>query len=56
MNLEIELIYIQHLSSTLLYIYSNLDLRKKSEYKPNLAFTDDTVPSAIKDAIKEVEK
>lgn len=29
---------------------------KKSEYKPNLAFSDDTVPSAIKDAIKEVEK
>lgn len=29
---------------------------KKSEYKPNLAFTDDTVPSAIKDAINGVEK
>lgn len=29
---------------------------KKSEYKPNLAFSDDTVPSTIKDAIKEVEK
>lgn len=29
---------------------------KKSGYKPNLAFSDDTVPSAIKDAIKEVEK
>lgn len=29
---------------------------KKSEYKPNKAFTDDNVPSAIKDAIKEVEK
>ena len=27
---------------------------KKSEYKPNLAFSDDTVPSAIKDAIKIV--
>lgn len=29
---------------------------KKSEYKPNLAFTDDTVPDAIKDAINGVEK
>ncbi len=29
---------------------------KKSEYKPNLAFTDDTVPDAIKEAINEVEK
>ena len=29
---------------------------KKSEYKPNLAFTDDTVPDAIKDDINGVEK
>ena len=29
---------------------------KKSEYKPNLAFTDDTVPDAIKEAINGVEK
>lgn len=29
---------------------------KKSEYKPNLAFSDDNVPDAIKDAINGVEK
>ena len=29
---------------------------KKSEYKPNLVFSDDTVPDAIKDAINGVEK
>lgn len=29
---------------------------KKSEYKPNLVFKDDTVPDAIKDAINGVEK